>query len=150
MAETGVEVRTAVAGDEGPVGKLIAQLWPSTAFDQDVIRTAFRAGLNAPNCQYWVAEIYAIPIGMISLSWSGNIFEAAFRVGMIDELVVDENWRGRGIGERLVDVAADFARQRGLAALELTTAGHRDAAHRFYESRGFSRRETRVYWRKLS
>jgi len=63
-------------------------------------------------------------------------------------LVVEPGERGKGSGAALVAAAERWARERGAAQLHLTTALHRDGAHRFYERLGYERTGAR-YARKL-
>jgi len=52
-------------------------------------------------------------------------------------IVVDEAWRGRGIGRRLMAQAGDFARRHGVGYVRLRSGSQRADAHRFYESLGY-------------
>jgi GNAT superfamily N-acetyltransferase len=63
----------------------------------------------------------------------------------LDEVVVDEAARGRGIGEALVNAALDVARNKGAQIAELQSGLQREAANRLYPRMGFKRRETNVY-----
>ena len=63
----------------------------------------------------------------------------------LDEVVVDEAARGRGVGEALVNAALDVARARGAQIAELQSGVHREAANRLYPRMGFKQRETNVY-----
>jgi GNAT superfamily N-acetyltransferase len=64
-------------------------------------------------------------------------------------LVVEPEERGRGTGAALVAAAERWAREHGATQLHLTTALHRDGAHRFYERLGYERTGAR-YVRKLA
>lgn len=55
----------------------------------------------------------------------------------INDLVVTEPARRRGIGASLLARAEDLARARGCFRMSLETAGWRDATHRFYEREGW-------------
>jgi GNAT superfamily N-acetyltransferase len=63
----------------------------------------------------------------------------------IEDVVVDENARGRGIGEALVKRCIDVARTRGVRVLELQSARGRQVANRLYPRLGFVLRESNVY-----
>jgi GNAT superfamily N-acetyltransferase len=52
-------------------------------------------------------------------------------------LVVSERARGLGVGQRLVDAAAETARRWGCNRLLVTTHVRRADAHAFYERIGF-------------
>jgi ribosomal protein S18 acetylase RimI-like enzyme len=63
----------------------------------------------------------------------------------IEDVVVDERARGRGIGEALVRECLNVARERGASVAELQSATHREAANRLYPRMGFELRKSNVY-----
>ncbi len=63
----------------------------------------------------------------------------------IEDVVVDEDARGLGIGEKLTLAAIEEARARGVRSLDLTSRPSREAANALYRKLGFERRETNVY-----
>jgi ribosomal protein S18 acetylase RimI-like enzyme len=67
------------------------------------------------------------------------------RAGWIEDVVVDESARGRGIGEALTEAAKQLAREWRLDAVGLTSRPEREAANRLYRRLGFEQRETNVY-----
>ena len=67
----------------------------------------------------------------------------------IDDVIVDEARRGRGIGEALTREAIERARTAGARAVNLTSHPRREAANRLYQRLGFERRDTNVYAYKL-
>ena len=69
----------------------------------------------------------------------------AFVKARIEDVVVDENSRGRGVGEALVRRCIDVARERGAEIVELQSARWRDVANRLYPRIGFQLRESNLY-----
>jgi GNAT superfamily N-acetyltransferase len=63
----------------------------------------------------------------------------------LDEVVVDEAARGKGVGEALVKASLDLARNKGVEVVELQSGLQREAAQRLYVRMGFKLRETNVY-----
>jgi ribosomal protein S18 acetylase RimI-like enzyme len=63
----------------------------------------------------------------------------------IEDVVVDEAFRGRGAGEALNREALRLARQAGARTVDLTSRPSREAAGRLYERIGFQLRESRLY-----
>jgi GNAT superfamily N-acetyltransferase len=63
----------------------------------------------------------------------------------LDEVVVDEAARGKGVGAALVQASLDLARAKGAQVAELQSGVQREAANRLYPRLGFKRRETNVY-----
>ena len=56
----------------------------------------------------------------------------------LQDLVVSSSRRSQGIGALLLDVATDWARQRGCTHLELASGEGRKDAHRFYRAQGMT------------
>jgi len=63
----------------------------------------------------------------------------------IEDVVVDEEARGRGAGEALTREAIRIAADAGARTVDLTSRPDRAAANRLYERIGFRRRDTNVY-----
>lgn len=63
----------------------------------------------------------------------------------IEDVVVDESARGRGVGEALNRRALKIALNAGAQTVDLTSRPSRDAANRLYQRLGFVARETNVY-----
>jgi ribosomal protein S18 acetylase RimI-like enzyme len=64
---------------------------------------------------------------------------------IIEDVIVDEESRGRGIGEALVRKTLEIARTRGAPAVTLTSNPNRQVANRLYQRMGFVLRETNAY-----
>jgi ribosomal protein S18 acetylase RimI-like enzyme len=85
----------------------------------------------------------------------GTLTLATFRVptgvrAWIQDVVVDEAARGRGVGEALTVEAVSLARAAGARSVELTSRPAREAANRLYRRLGFQERETNVLRLTLS
>jgi ribosomal protein S18 acetylase RimI-like enzyme len=63
----------------------------------------------------------------------------------IEDVVVDDAARGRGVGLALNEFAVDVARSRGARTVDLTSRPARDVANRLYRRLGFEKRDTNVY-----
>lgn len=65
---------------------------------------------------------------------------------IIEDVVVDEAYRGRGLGEALVKRLVAIAREQGAPGVSLTSNPRREAANRLYLRLGFARRQTNSYY----
>jgi ribosomal protein S18 acetylase RimI-like enzyme len=79
-------------------------------------------------------NVYRVPTGVRSI---------------IEDVVVDESMRRKGIGEALVRRAVDLAREAGASGVSLTSNPQREAANRLYQSLGFELRKTNAYYYRL-
>ncbi|MCU1498773.1 MAG: putative acetyltransferase [Acidimicrobiales bacterium] len=80
----------------------------------------------------------------------GSLTLVVFRIptglrAWIEDVVVDGDARGRGVGEALNRYAVDVAAERGARSVDLTSRPSREAANRLYRRLGFEPRETNVY-----
>lgn len=80
----------------------------------------------------------------------GALTLAVFRIptgvrAWIEDVVVDESARGRGVGEALTAEALRRAAVAGARTVDLTSRSSREAANRLYRRLGFAPRETNVY-----
>lgn len=67
----------------------------------------------------------------------------------IEDVVVDEAFRGQGLSKLLVVHAIEFTKSMGIPSLMLTSNSKRIAANKLYQAMGFERKETNVYRMKL-
>jgi ribosomal protein S18 acetylase RimI-like enzyme len=67
----------------------------------------------------------------------------------IEDVVVDAEARGKGIGEALNKFALSEAIRHGATTVDLTSRPSREAANRLYRRIGFEQRETNVYRYKI-
>jgi GNAT superfamily N-acetyltransferase len=65
--------------------------------------------------------------------------------GRIEDVIVDESARGKGVGEALVREGMRLANEAGVLMLELTSMPYRQSANRLYKRLGFVRKPTNVY-----
>lgn len=79
-------------------------------------------------------SIYRVPTGVRSI---------------IEDVVVDQSMRRRGIGEALVQKAIALARDAGAEGVSLTSNPNREAANQLYRSMGFKLRQTNPYFYRL-
>lgn len=105
-----------------------------------------RSGLDEivgnPHSALLVARLDGVIVGSLTLAF--------YRIptgtkSWIEDVVVDADARGHGIGRALNEGALDEARRRGAKDVSLTSRPSREAANRLYLRIGFEARETNVY-----
>ena len=67
----------------------------------------------------------------------------------IEDVVVDETFRGQGFSKQLVAHAIEFVKSKQIPLLMLTSNPKRIAANKLYQAMGFERKETNVYRMKF-
>jgi ribosomal protein S18 acetylase RimI-like enzyme len=98
--------------------------------------------LDSPASQILLAEEDGQIVGMLTLVIYST---PAGRHAWIEDVVVDEAFRGRQLGEALTREAIGMAREAGAKAVSLTSRPAREAANRLYQKMGFLRWETNLY-----
>ena len=80
----------------------------------------------------------------------GSLSLVVFRIpsgvrAWIEDVVVDQSARGKGIGEALTRAALARAKEMGANTVDLTSRPSREAANRLYVRVGFQPRHTNLY-----
>ena len=127
-------IRRARESDAEAVTALLAQL--DYPFAAEAVRPALAEVLADPAHVALVAEEDGEVVGYVNANFRPQLHHLA-PVGTIDELVVDEAARGRGIGQRLVEAVLEEGRRRGADVVEVTTHERRERARAFYRRCGF-------------
>lgn len=82
-------------------------------------------------------------VGMLSLT----VYPVPTGIrAIIEDVVVDEAFRSRGIAQSLIHAALEIARLQRAGGVSLTSNPRRGAANRLYQKMGFIRRETNSYY----
>ena len=68
----------------------------------------------------------------------------------IEDVVVDETFRGQGLSKQLVAHAIEFVKSQQNPSLMLTSNPKRIAANKLYHAMGFRQKETNIYRMKFS
>lgn len=81
-------------------------------------------------------------IGMLTMI----IFRIPYaKKGLFEDIVVDKEYRKKGIGTKLIATALNLARKEGVVYLDFTSRPTRMAANNLYQHLGFKKRDTSVY-----
>jgi ribosomal protein S18 acetylase RimI-like enzyme len=119
----------------------IAALLPQLSSASPPSAAELSAIVDSPATSLLVARDGEAVVGTLTL--------AVFRIptgvrAWIEDVVVDEAARGRGVGEALTLEAVAVARAAGARSVELTSRPAREAANRLYRRLGFEERATNV------
>jgi GNAT superfamily N-acetyltransferase len=140
-----VLIRTALPADVPALAELATHLgYPATP---EAMRERFDRIYGRDDYETYVAERDGRVVGFAGVMHGlSYVYDPPY--ARLLSLVVAPGERGSGTGAALVAAAERWARWRGAGQLHLTTALHRDGAHRFYERLGYERTGAR-YARKL-
>lgn len=87
--------------------------------------------------QLLVAEADGAIAGTLDLLIVTNMTHGGAPWAVIENVVVDENARGRGVGRTLIDEAVRRSSDAGCYKIQLLSNKRRTDAHAFYRSTGF-------------
>jgi len=135
------QIRPCCAEDFDEVILLLRQLWQDKPLDPVVLRPIFNRALVSASKTYLCATDEKRVIGFGSFTVKDNLWPEG-HLGYVDELIVDNEYRSKGIGKQLLEQLIVVARQKDCCRIELDSAFYRKESHRFYERNGF---ETRAY-----
>lgn len=119
------------------VKALLTQLSSTATFDPD----RMHAMIDAPGVDLFVARDAELVVGMATLVTFPLV--TGWR-GIVEDVVVEQQARGRGIARLLLEALTDESVRRGLRTLDLTSRPSRESALKLYESVGFARRRTSI------
>jgi ribosomal protein S18 acetylase RimI-like enzyme len=119
--------------------RLIPQLSSSS---KPITREELQEIIDSESTVLFAAQSDGEIVGLLTL--------AVFRIptalrAWIEDVVVDERTRGKGVGEALNRAALAEAKRRGAKTVDLTSRPTREAANWLYQRIGFVRRDTNVY-----
>lgn len=136
-------VRAAVANDIPRIQELYLQLaFSPLPIDtprpsREELQRVFREMNALPGYEILIAEDGGIVIGTTVLAILPGFAHGVSPFAVIEYVVVDEAYRGKGYGKMLMEYCIDRAKKTGCYKIMLTSDNRRTEAHDFYRSLGF-------------
>jgi ribosomal protein S18 acetylase RimI-like enzyme len=130
-------VRPATADDAAEVARLIAAFRDWQGRDEPTdssIAASVRRLMDDPNTEYLLGG--DPPAGVLQLRFRHSVWTGTDDAHL-EDLFVDPEARGSGLGRELVEAALGRARERGCARIELDANEANEPALRLYRSVGF-------------
>lgn len=128
-------IRPIGRSDAARLAVLLGQLGYPT--DEAEVHRRLDYWLDDPASVLLGADDDGLLVGVAALH-VGPILEVTGKFGRLVALVVDDRYRGRGVGRALVAGIEQRALDLGCTLLEVTSSAHRDASHRFYQRMGYA------------
>jgi GNAT superfamily N-acetyltransferase len=114
------------------------ELWLGREARPEPLEEQYRALLDRDDALVIVGTIDDTPVGFGTVEV--ETLRTGERLGVIDELYVEEDARSVGVGESMAAALLDFCRQRKCCGVDTRALpGHR-AAKNFFEEQGFTAR----------
>ena len=138
-------IRSAKVEDSPQIAALLAQLgYPS---ESEVLREKISLLSSGGADRIWVAEFQGKVVGLLAFHLT-PLLHVSGSLGRITAVVVDERFRGKGIGKQLVETAERWAWERDCTRIEVTSGEQRTQAHQFYQDLGYALEAKRFTKRK--
>ena len=126
------------SADEADLKRLTGQLAPDAATDFSALRSAIRGSTTSVFVLRRRSRIVASATAVRFSTPTGSHCR-------IEDVVVDERLRGKGLGRKIMEDTLAALRKAGVAHIELTSHPSRVAARALYRSLGFKPRRTGVF-----
>lgn len=124
---------------------LILKLYAHLGMDDGSIltlkeaKTIFNRMKTYPDYKLYIALANKEVIGTFALIIMDNLGHKGAPSGIVEDVVVHPEWRGKGVGKKMMQFAMEQCKERGCYKMALSSNIKREDAHRFYESLGFKK-----------
>ena len=123
------------------IGLLIDQLKPK--YPPVITRSYLESCLSQPGNTIFIArDDNGLLCGMLVLI---TLMAVSGNKVWIEDMVVDESYRGSGMGHSLISVCLEWAKHNNVTHINLTTRSTRVGANELYSSAGFKLHDTNYY-----
>lgn len=129
-------VKEKFAYDLKKIKDLVFQLDPSESFNE---QSFYKAMFNG-----YIAKVEEKG-KLLGIGWIFPRQTLLRRQAVVEDMIVDENQRGKGLGEKILLDLIDWAKKQGVEVVELTTNPKRVAANSLYQKIGFKLHLTNHY-----
>ncbi len=113
-----------------------------TSNPMTLTETMFRQLLESDNSHLFFLLKDEQIAGMLTV---GIYYSPTGGKAWIEDVVVDESFRGQGLSKLLVAHAIKFVKEKQIPSLMLTSNPRRVTANKLYQTMGFGKKETNVY-----
>ena len=132
-------VKVVCKEDFDEVYPLFEQLWTNKLIDKVELKRVFDRGVESDTDELFCVKTNDKIIGFCAYAIVNNLWQEGY-ISYVYAMVVDERYRGQGIGTVLINEAINKSKECGFKRIELDSGFPREKAHKFYEKLGFEKR----------
>lgn len=133
-------LKTATQNIVNYLNPLIDQLGPK--YPSQLTVEKLQEIIDRPDNYIFIAYDDKKIIGVVALS---SLHVLTGKKLWVEDMVVDEKYRGQGIGFNLIEAVKKYAKENGFTHINLTSRPAREAANQLYRKAGFEINETNYY-----
>ena len=116
--------------------------------DLEISKNFWMKVLSQPN--FFVITCRYGPTGkIVAMACIGFLQTFTGLIGYIEDVIVREDHRGKGLGERMMRELICLAREKEAIYIKLTIHPTNISANKLYQKVGFQRLDTSAYWLNL-
>lgn len=109
-------------------------------YNKEAIANFFKTSLEQDNAKAFIAKEKEVVFGYalaFIIDFAENPFQYSRKYILLDQLLVSENYRAKGIGRLLLDAIFSFAQSNKINTIELNHWTHNSSARSFFKKCGF-------------
>jgi len=128
--------------------ELLKQLGENTGFSENKDLGYFNNIWNKienNNIKYFLAKDNGKIVGSCYICIIPNLTYNGKSIGYIENVIVDKNYRRKGIGKKIMEMAIEYAKINNCYKVVLQSGIKRVEAHKFYEKIGFNGETKNAY-----
>jgi ribosomal protein S18 acetylase RimI-like enzyme len=117
-------------------------------FDQDHMETFFQKVLENSSVKAYIAKVDEIPAGYMLLAENTSVdnpYKYACTILHIDQICVESEFKGKGVGKALVDYAKQYAVSKQIKRIEMNYWTQNTNSGEFFRSQGFVNFNERLF-----
>jgi len=97
------------------------------------------------NIKYFIAEEENKILGSLYICIIPNLSNNEKSIGFIENVIIDEKYRNKGIGKKLMEMVIEYAKENNCYKVTLQSGIKRKDAHKFYKKIGFNGGSKRAF-----
>lgn len=133
-------IRLAKKSDYQTIKGLVKELYETLdvkdGMDDELTQHKYEDILDEDKINVLVAEVNGVVVGYLTLNFNKALLDLG-ATAIIDELIVSEPYRGKGIGKKLIDTAVKKCKYMGCSEIGVGTEFGNSYARKFYKACGF-------------
>ena len=125
--------------------ELYKQLNPEDNIIDEFTAKNIWENIENQNIKYFIAKENGKVIASCYICIIPNLTRGGKSVGFIENVITDIEYRGKGIGKKIIKNAIKYAKEQNCYKILLQSGNKRTDAHGFYESMGFDGESKRAF-----